>query len=46
VPAYGDVTVAPAAVADLDGYPEVEDPVVDLVVTLAGPWAAATGWTP
>jgi hypothetical protein len=35
-----------AAVNDLDIYTDVKDPVVDLVVTVAGEWATATGWSP
>ncbi|MGW4808045.1 GrpB family protein [Kitasatospora sp. NPDC004272] len=35
-----------ASVADLDTYADVKDPVVDLVVALAEPWATATGWAP
>jgi len=27
-------------------YSEVKDPVVDLVITVAGTWAADTGWQP
>ena len=27
-------------------YADVKDPVVDLVSTVAEPWATATGWTP
>ncbi|MFF2814125.1 GrpB family protein [Kitasatospora cineracea] len=34
------------AVADLDTYADVKDPVVDLVTAVAEPWAAATGWAP
>ncbi len=29
-----------------DVYADVKDPVVDLVITVAEPWAAATGWKP
>jgi GrpB-like predicted nucleotidyltransferase (UPF0157 family) len=34
------------AVADLATYADVKDPVVDLVIAAAEPWAATTGWTP
>ena len=33
------------AVADLDTYADVKDPVVDLVIAAAEPWAAETGWS-
>jgi hypothetical protein len=33
------------SVADLDVYADIKDPVVDLVVEVAEPWAASTGWT-
>lgn len=47
VPAYAAFkrTLA-GAVADTGTYADVKDPVVDLVVTVAEPWAAATGWRP
>ncbi|MET7922913.1 GrpB family protein [Streptomyces sp. NPDC005349] len=32
-------------VSDTGTYADVKDPVVDLVVTVAEPWAAETGWT-
>jgi GrpB-like predicted nucleotidyltransferase (UPF0157 family) len=35
-----------AAVTDVEGYVTVKDPVVDLVIAAAEPWAAATGWNP
>jgi len=35
-----------AAIADLDVYTDLKDPVVDVVIAAAEPWAAATGWTP
>jgi GrpB-like predicted nucleotidyltransferase (UPF0157 family) len=35
-----------AAVPDLGDYTDVKDPVVDLVIAAAEPWAAQTGWTP
>lgn len=31
---------------DLDGYTDVKDPVVDLVIGIAADWAAETGWRP
>jgi hypothetical protein len=34
------------AVTDVDAYTEIKDPVVDLVMTVAEPWARETGWTP
>jgi GrpB-like predicted nucleotidyltransferase (UPF0157 family) len=33
------------AAPDLDLYTELKDPVVDLVVAVAEPWALRTGWT-
>jgi hypothetical protein len=33
------------AVADLDTYAQIKDPVVDLVIAAAEPWAAANGWS-
>ncbi|MBW6434887.1 GrpB family protein [Actinoplanes hulinensis] len=47
VPAYARFkSVLGEAVGDLEVYTEVKDPVVDLVVTVAEEWAAATGWSP
>jgi len=47
VPAYAAFKLRLAeAVGDLGVYTDVKDPVVDLVVALAEPWAAETGWTP
>ncbi|MFJ5924520.1 GrpB family protein [Kitasatospora sp. NPDC092948] len=47
VPAYGRFkTVLAGVVHDIDTYADVKDPVVDLVVTVAEAWAAATGWAP
>jgi GrpB-like predicted nucleotidyltransferase (UPF0157 family) len=47
VPAYARFKdVLARHVPDLDGYTDVKDPVVDLVVAVAEPWADATGWTP
>lgn len=47
VPAYAAFkrTLA-ASVPDTGTYADVKDPVVDLVVTVAEPWAQATGWRP
>jgi GrpB-like predicted nucleotidyltransferase (UPF0157 family) len=47
VPAYARFkqTLA-AAVADLEVYTDVKDPVVDLVIATAEEWAAATSWSP
>jgi GrpB-like predicted nucleotidyltransferase (UPF0157 family) len=38
--------VLAGTVADTGTYADVKDPVVDLVLTVAEPWAAATGWSP
>lgn len=47
VPAYAAFKRAlAAAVPDLGTYAEVKDPVVDLVIAVAEPWASATSWTP
>ncbi|MEU8890185.1 GrpB family protein [Streptomyces sp. NPDC048442] len=47
VPAYARFKqVLAGAVDDTGVYADVKDPVVDLVGTVAEPWAAATGWTP
>jgi GrpB-like predicted nucleotidyltransferase (UPF0157 family) len=47
VPAYAAFKRSLASVTpDIDSYTDVKDPVVDLVITLAEPWAAATGWEP
>ncbi|WP_424211315.1 GrpB family protein [Streptomyces sp. BI20] len=35
-----------AAVPDTGTYAEVKDPVVDLVIAVAEPWAEAVGWAP
>jgi GrpB-like predicted nucleotidyltransferase (UPF0157 family) len=45
VPAYGRVKEVLAAAVEARAYPEVKDPVVDLVGAVAEEWAAATGWT-
>jgi GrpB-like predicted nucleotidyltransferase (UPF0157 family) len=45
VPAYASFKRALAAqVDDIDVYSDIKDPVVDLVVAVAQPWAAETGW--
>jgi hypothetical protein len=45
--AHATFKMALAEVApDIDTSTEVEDPVVDLVVTVAETWSAATGWQP
>ncbi|CAM5456913.1 hypothetical protein GCM10010334_25630 [Streptomyces finlayi] len=45
VPAYARFKQSLAGVVDSTGvYADVKDPVVDLVITVAEPWAAATGW--
>ncbi|WP_044379436.1 GrpB family protein [Streptomyces noursei] len=47
VPAYARFKqVLAQAVPDLATYADVKDPVVDLVVAVAEPWARATGWQP
>lgn len=47
VPAYAQFKRYLARSVDTtDTYAFVKDPVVDLVVTVAEPWAAATGWAP
>ncbi len=35
-----------AAIPDVATYSNVKDPIVDLVITVADTWAAATGWQP
>jgi GrpB-like predicted nucleotidyltransferase (UPF0157 family) len=45
VPAYAAFKHSlSAAVSDLHSYSDVKDPIVDLVIAVAEPWAAATGW--
>jgi GrpB-like predicted nucleotidyltransferase (UPF0157 family) len=47
VPAYAAFKATLAdAVPNLAAYADVKDPVVDLVIAVAEPWASATGWTP
>jgi GrpB-like predicted nucleotidyltransferase (UPF0157 family) len=47
VPAYARFKRALAReVPDVGVYSDVKDPVVDLVIAIAEPWAAATGWQP
>jgi GrpB-like predicted nucleotidyltransferase (UPF0157 family) len=47
VPAYAAFKRSLASVtSDLDSYTDVKDPVVDLVIAVAEPWAAAAGWEP
>jgi GrpB-like predicted nucleotidyltransferase (UPF0157 family) len=47
VPAYAQFKLVLAgAVDDVDVYTDVKDPVVDLVIAMAEPWATATGWAP
>ena len=46
VPPYAAFKRALSAGApDLDWYSQLKDPVVDLVVAIAEPWALRTGWT-
>ncbi len=43
--AYGELkTRLAAALADPDCYPEVKDPVADILYMAAERWASATGW--
>jgi len=45
VPAYGAFKCALAGIVpDTALYSDVKDPVVDLVIVVAGSWAASTGW--
>jgi GrpB-like predicted nucleotidyltransferase (UPF0157 family) len=37
--------VLAGTVDDIESYTDVKDPVVDLVIAVAEPWAAATGWS-
>jgi GrpB-like predicted nucleotidyltransferase (UPF0157 family) len=47
VPAYAAFKLALAqAVPDVDAYTAIKDPVVDLVISVAEPWALQTGWSP
>lgn len=47
VPAYARFkSVLAGTVRDIGTYADVKDPVVDLVITVAEPWATTTGWTP
>jgi GrpB-like predicted nucleotidyltransferase (UPF0157 family) len=47
VPAYAGFKVALAQIApDTETYADVKDPVVDLVMTVAEPWAASVDWSP
>jgi GrpB-like predicted nucleotidyltransferase (UPF0157 family) len=47
VPAYAFFKRSLAAITpDVGTYVEVKDPVVDLVVSVAEPWAAGVGWHP
>jgi dephospho-CoA kinase len=47
VPAYARFKLLLAdAVADLEIYTDIKDPVVDLVIAMAETWATATGWSP
>ncbi len=45
VPAYAGFKRSLAAMSDgIDSYTDTKDYVVDLVIAVAEPWAAATGW--
>jgi GrpB-like predicted nucleotidyltransferase (UPF0157 family) len=47
VPAYGDFKLRLAdAVASMETYTDVKDPVVDLIIVTAEAWADRTGWKP
>ena len=47
VPAYAAFKMGLAVVAqDTDIYSDVKDPVVDLVIAVAEPWAVSVGWHP
>ena len=47
VPAYAAFKLALArSVPDIDAYTAIKDPVVDLVMAVAEPWALESGWTP
>lgn len=47
VPAYIEFKRRAARfVPDSGEYSDLKDPVVDLVIAVAEPWAAATGWAP
>jgi dephospho-CoA kinase len=47
VPAYAAFkTTLAAAVPNREVYTDLKDPIVDLVIAAAEPWARATGWQP
>ena len=47
VPAYvAFKRVLAAAVPDIATYTDAKDPVVDLVIAVAGTWATVSGWQP
>lgn len=47
VPAYAAFKLALAQeVGDVGTYSDVKDPVVDLIISVAEPWATRTGWMP
>jgi GrpB-like predicted nucleotidyltransferase (UPF0157 family) len=47
VSAYSSFKLSLAeAVPDLEGYTDLKDPIVDLILVAAEPWAHATGWSP
>ncbi|MGW0595407.1 GrpB family protein [Streptosporangium sp. NPDC002607] len=47
VPAYARFKMVLAdTVSEIGTYADVKDPVVDLVITVAEPWATATNWVP
>jgi GrpB-like predicted nucleotidyltransferase (UPF0157 family) len=47
VPAYAAFKRTLAAeLPDVGAYSDVKDPVVDLIIAIAEPWATETGWSP
>jgi GrpB-like predicted nucleotidyltransferase (UPF0157 family) len=47
IPAYAKFKVDLAReTGDMDSYTDVKDSVVDLIIAVAEPWAAAAGWAP
>jgi GrpB-like predicted nucleotidyltransferase (UPF0157 family) len=47
VPAYAAFKRTLAAeMNDVGAYSDVKDPVVDLIIAIAEPWATASGWAP
>jgi GrpB-like predicted nucleotidyltransferase (UPF0157 family) len=47
IPAYAKFKIDLAReTGDMDSYTDVKDSVVDLIIAVAEPWAAAAGWAP